>query len=52
VTPALPATLRPLPPHPIHLGAARLVDVARGEYVEPGDLLIERDRIAEVAPEL
>ena len=42
-------TRRP-PQHPIHLRSARLLDVARGEYVEPGDLLIERDRIAEVAP--
>jgi imidazolonepropionase-like amidohydrolase len=35
---------------PIHLVAARLLDVATGEYVEPGSLLVEGDRIVEVSP--
>jgi imidazolonepropionase-like amidohydrolase len=35
---------------PIHLRGARLLDVAKGELVEPGELLIEAERIAEVAP--
>src|SRR3954462_4969507 len=34
----------------IHLKAARIVDVDSGEYVEPGSLLIEDDRIVEVSP--
>jgi imidazolonepropionase-like amidohydrolase len=42
---------RPRTPKPsIHLRAARALDVARGEYIEPGDLLIEGDRIIAVAP--
>jgi imidazolonepropionase-like amidohydrolase len=41
---------RRLPTHPIHLRAARLLDVASGQYVEPGELLIEGERITEVAP--
>lgn len=35
---------------PIHLRSARLLDVAAGAYVEPGDLLIEGGRITAVAP--
>ncbi|HEV2310712.1 MAG TPA: amidohydrolase family protein [Acidimicrobiia bacterium] len=41
---------RRLPPHPIHVRAARLLDVASGTYVEPGDLLVEAGRITEVSP--
>ena len=41
---------RRLPDRPIHLRAARLLDVVKGELIEPGDLLIEGDRIAEVDP--
>jgi len=38
---------RRLPDRPIHLRAARLLDVVKGELIEPGDLLIEGERIAE-----
>jgi imidazolonepropionase-like amidohydrolase len=38
------------PPRPIHLVAAGMLDVVSGEVVRPGDLLIEGDRIVEVAP--
>jgi imidazolonepropionase-like amidohydrolase len=38
------------PRPPIHLRSARLLDVDKGELVEPGDLLIEGDRIVEVGP--
>ena len=38
------------PPRPIHLRSARLLDVDKGEYIEPGDLLIDGDRIVDVAP--
>ena len=38
------------PPRPVHLRAARLLDVDRGEYLQPGEVLIEGDRIVEVAP--
>jgi imidazolonepropionase-like amidohydrolase len=41
---------RRLPTQPIHLRAARLLDVAKGEYVAPGELLVEGERITEVAP--
>jgi imidazolonepropionase-like amidohydrolase len=41
---------RRLPDGPIHLRAARLLDVVKGELIEPGDLLIEGERIAEVGP--
>jgi imidazolonepropionase-like amidohydrolase len=41
---------RRIPEHPIHLRSARLLDVTRGSYVEPGDLLIRGERIAEVTP--
>src|SRR5215212_10615465 len=34
----------------IHLKSARLVDVEAGELVEPGELLVEDDRIVEVRP--
>lgn len=38
------------PRPPIHLRAARLLDVTKGELVEPGELLVHGDRIAEVSP--
>src|SRR5438046_3559608 len=34
----------------IHLRSARLVDVDKGELLEPGELLVDGDRIVEVAP--
>jgi imidazolonepropionase-like amidohydrolase len=42
---------RPRPPErPIHLRSARMLDVDKGELIEPGDLLITGERIVEVAP--
>jgi len=42
---------RPRPPEqPIHLCSARMLDIDSGVLVEPGDLLIEGDRIVEVSP--
>ena len=41
---------RRIPPEPIHLRSARLLDVDEGEYLEPGDLLIQEGRIIDVAP--
>ncbi|MGW1028608.1 amidohydrolase family protein [Streptomyces sp. NPDC002577] len=38
------------PQPPVLLRAARLLDVDKGEYVRPGELLIEGERIVEVAP--
>jgi len=38
------------PPPTVHLRSARLLDVAQGELVEPGELLIEGERIVAVAP--
>jgi imidazolonepropionase-like amidohydrolase len=38
------------PQPPVHLRSARLLDVDKGELVEPGELLIEGERIVEVAP--
>ena len=38
------------PDRPTLLRGARLLDVDKGAYVEPGELLIEGDRIVEVAP--
>ena len=40
------------PQPPVHLRSARMLDVDKGELVEPGELLIEDERIAEVAPSL
>src|SRR5438552_4258706 len=41
----------PRPPNaPIHLRAARLLDVDKGEVLEPGELLVDGGRIVEVAP--
>src|SRR3954465_12188572 len=34
----------------IHVRSARLVDVDKGELFEPGELLVDGDRIVEVAP--
>ncbi|MBV8985786.1 MAG: amidohydrolase family protein [Acidimicrobiia bacterium] len=34
----------------IHLRSARLLDVEKGELLEPGELLVDDDRIVEVAP--
>ena len=44
----MPRTRTPRPP--IHLRSARLLDVDKGELIEPGSLLIEGDRIVEVGP--
>src|SRR5436305_13391376 len=41
----------PRPPQPpIHLRSARLLDVDKGEYLDPGSLLIDGGRIVEGAP--
>ena len=44
----MPRSRTPKPP--IHLRSARMLDVTKGELVEPGDLLIDGDRIVDVAP--
>ena len=41
---------RPRPPEHTHLRSARMLDVAAGELVSPGNLLIAGDRILEVDP--
>jgi imidazolonepropionase-like amidohydrolase len=38
------------PQPPIHLVSAHMLDVDKGELVAPGDLLIEGERIVDVAP--
>ena len=38
------------PQPPIHLVSARMLDIERGELVQPGDLLVEGDRIVAVSP--
>src|SRR5947208_9774433 len=38
------------PQPPVHLVSARMLDIDKGELVQPGDLLIQDDRIVEVAP--
>src|SRR5205809_1247178 len=38
------------PAPPIHLRSARLLDIEMGELVEPGELLVDGERIVEVAP--
>src|SRR5262245_57320989 len=38
------------PTVPVLLRAARLLDVDKGEYVEPGELLVDGDRIVDVGP--
>ncbi len=40
----------PTPQPPIHLVSARMLDVVAGTLVEPGDLLVEGDRISAVSP--
>ena len=40
----------PIPEPSIHLLSARLLDVDKGELVEPGEMLIAGDRIVDVAP--
>ncbi|MFD3926950.1 amidohydrolase family protein [Streptomyces sp. NPDC058614] len=39
-----------VPQPPVRLLSARMLDVTKGELVEPGDLLIEGEHIIEVAP--
>ena len=41
---------RRVPTEPIHLRAARLLDVETGKYVEPGALLVDGEHIRELAP--
>ncbi|MGZ4692107.1 MAG: amidohydrolase family protein [Acidimicrobiales bacterium] len=41
---------RRTPERPIHLRSARMLDVAAGELVEPGSLLVEGSHIVEVSP--
>ncbi|MET0727075.1 MAG: amidohydrolase family protein [Acidimicrobiales bacterium] len=41
---------RHLPPVPVLVRAARLLDVEKGEYIEPGDVLVDGERIAEITP--
>lgn len=41
---------RPQVPQRLHLRSARMLDVDSGELVAPGSLLIDGDRIAQVAP--
>ena len=38
------------PQPPVHLVSARMLDVISGALVEPGDLLVEGDRITGVSP--
>jgi imidazolonepropionase-like amidohydrolase len=38
------------PKPPVHLRSARMLDVGKGELVEPGSLLIDGERIVEVSP--
>lgn len=40
----------PRQPEAVRLRSARMLDVAKGELLEPGDLLVVGDRIAEVHP--
>jgi imidazolonepropionase-like amidohydrolase len=44
----MPRSREPQPP--IHLRSARLLDVDKGEYLEPGELLVDGDRIVGVQP--
>ena len=41
---------RPRSPEAVHLRSARMLDVSAGQVLEPGNLLVVGDRIAEVAP--
>ena len=38
------------PGPPVLLRASRLLDVVTGEYVEPGAVLVQDDRILDVSP--
>ncbi|MFF2846286.1 amidohydrolase family protein [Streptomyces sp. NPDC058001] len=38
------------PPPPVLLRAARMLDVDKGEYVTPGEVLVDGERIAGIAP--
>jgi len=46
----LPATAasQAAPPHPIVLHAASLLDIKAGKLIQPGEILVQGDRIAEV----
>ena len=48
--PDQPRTGRQREPEVVHLRSARMLDVDRGELIEPGELLVIGDRIAEVGP--
>ena len=37
-------------PEAVRLRGARMLDVVKGELLEPGDMLVVGDRIAEVMP--
>src|SRR2546421_13014865 len=39
-----------VPAEPVLMRAARLVDVDKGEYIEPGNVLVEGEHIAGVNP--
>lgn len=41
---------RRTPQPPVHLRSARMLDVDKGELVEPGSLLVDGGRIVEIAP--
>jgi imidazolonepropionase-like amidohydrolase len=41
---------RRIPLEPIHLRSARVLDVDKGTYVEPGAVLVQEGRIVDVAP--
>jgi len=42
---------RPQAPRHVHLRSARMLDVDKGEVLEPGNLLVRDDRIVAVAPD-
>lgn len=50
----LPATAAgqaaPEPSHPIVLHAARLLDVKEGKLIQPGEILVQGERIVEIGP--
>lgn len=39
-----------IPQPPIHLVSAQMLDVEKGELVSPRDILIEGDRVVDIAP--
>jgi imidazolonepropionase-like amidohydrolase len=41
---------RRTPPPPVHLRSARLLDVDKGELIEPGELLVDNGQIVAVGP--